>query len=374
MFGMVRDELAHSRMIASLLDPRRHRNHELILRPFLHEVGLALDKANSPHAASVHRLSEAHLSRVAVRLELFRIDIVVEIDSLDGDMVLGIENKIDADEQPRQIARYQRALSRGYPNRTPVIVFLCPDARAAITASPSSKVPVAEIGYQAVVNAIKSALDMTDPSSQDRLALEETQRHIEEDILSTSDNTELRSMVRELWEVHGRAFRLVERHKPIIADVQQKYDGILGEHFGKDATFSHYPTSREFREIKMQLSSWKKNGFPFIFMLYLGPYSGLLGVRVLLSDNGHGDANHYSALKPKLTEWAKRVNESDGLMVDETFEPIRNWTYWRRVLKEEDFPPTAALNKQSFDEACAQEAAERVIALVDSLRPHVRES
>ena len=94
---MVRDELAHSRMLASLLDPRRHRNHELILRPFLHEIGLALDKANSPDAASVHRVSEAPMSRVAVRLELFRIDIVVEIDSPDGDMVLGIENKINAD-------------------------------------------------------------------------------------------------------------------------------------------------------------------------------------------------------------------------------------------------------------------------------------
>ena len=179
LLGMVRDELAHARMLASLLDPRRHRNHELILRPFLHEIGLALDKANSPDAASVHRVSEAPMSRVAVRLELFRIDIVVEIDSPDGDMVLGIENKLDADAHPRQIARYQRALSRGYPTRTAVMVFLSPDARAPSTASPSSKVPVAEIGYRSVVSAIKSVLDMVELNSQDRLSLEETARHIE---------------------------------------------------------------------------------------------------------------------------------------------------------------------------------------------------
>jgi len=97
LFGMVRDELAHSRMLASLLNPRRHRNHELILRPFLDEIGLALDKANSPDAASAHRVSEVPMSREAVRLELFRIDVVAEIDSPDGDMVLGIENKINAD-------------------------------------------------------------------------------------------------------------------------------------------------------------------------------------------------------------------------------------------------------------------------------------
>ena len=57
--------------------------------------------------------------------------------------------------------------------------------------------------------------------------------------------------------------------------------------------------------------------------------------------------------------------------LDETFAPILRWTYWRRILAEENFPPTAALNKQSFDEMCAQEAAERVITLVESLRAYV---
>ena len=100
------------------------------------------------------------------------------------------------------------------------MIFLCPDARAPITASPSSKVPVAEIGYRSVVSAIKSVLDMVDLNSQDRLSLEETARHIEEDILTSSENTELRSMVRELWGDHDRALRLVERHKPCMADIQ----------------------------------------------------------------------------------------------------------------------------------------------------------
>ena len=79
------------------------------------------------------------------------------------------------------------------------------------------------------MSAIKSVLDMVDLNSQDRLSLEETARHIEEAILSISDNAELRSMVRELWGDHGHAFRLVERHKPCMADIQQKYEGILGE-------------------------------------------------------------------------------------------------------------------------------------------------
>ena len=72
--------------------------------------------------------------------------------------------------------------------------------------------------------------------------------------MSSSDNIELRSMVRELWEDHGRALRIVERHKPCMADIQQKYEEILREYFGNDATFSYYPNSREFREIRMQLT------------------------------------------------------------------------------------------------------------------------
>ena len=128
MFGKVGDELAHSGMLAALLDPRQHRNYERILRRLLHDVSHRLVQAEFPEADIVHKVAEASLDRVAVRRELYRIDIVVEVDSPAGAIVLGIENKIDAAEQPDQLARYQRALLRAYPDRTAVIVFLCPSA------------------------------------------------------------------------------------------------------------------------------------------------------------------------------------------------------------------------------------------------------
>ena len=174
-----------------------------------------------------------------------------------------------------------------------------------------------------------------------------------------------------------RALRLAELHQPRLADIQKRYEELLREHLGKDAEFSYFPgspRSREFREIKIQLTSWKKMGFPFIFMFYLGPRSGVLRVRVLLNSDGHGELRYsYTALQSKLQEWAKRVNESDGPMVDEAFTPIRGWTVWRRVLSEENFPQNSTLDEQSFDEASAQEAAQRVIALVELLRPYVEE-
>ena len=58
-------------------------------------------------------------------------------------------------------------------------------------------------------------------------------------------------------------------------------------------------------------------------------------------------------------------------MVDETFASLPGWTRWRRVLQEEDYPENSTLDERSFDEATAQEAAQRVLTLVELLRPHV---
>ena len=365
IFGMARDELAHSRMIASLIDPRWHRNYEQILRALLHDVSHRLVQAEFPEADIVHKVAEASLDRVAVRRELYRIDIVVEVDSPAGKIVLGVENKIDAAEQPDQLARYQRSLSRAYPDRTAVIVFLCPAMRAPVTASQSSRVPVVAIDYQTVMSAITIALGVTEPNSRDWRALDEIARHIEEDILSSMNNMELRSMVGELWKDHSRALSLVVLHRPRLADIQKKYEELLREHLGEDAEFSYFPTQGVVREIKMQLTSWKKKGFPFLFMFYLGPITGALRVRLLLWGNS------YTARRDQLEEWAKLVNGSEGAMVDETFAPLPGWTAWRRVLQEEDYPQSSTLDEQSFDEATALEAAQRILALVDLIRTHV---
>jgi len=365
MFGKVGDELAHSGMLAALLDPRQHRNYERILRPLLQDVSHGLAQAESSEADIVHQVAEAPLNRVAVRRELYHIDIVVEVDSPAGEIVLGVENKIAVTEQPGQLARYQRALLRAYPDRLAVIVFLCPVVRKPVTASHNSDVPVVPIGYRSVINAIKSALDVTEPNSRDWWALAEIVRHLEEDILSSMNDMDLHRMVGQLWKDHGPALNLAFSHRPGLADVQEKYEELPREHLGEDAEFSYYPTQGVLREIKMQLTSWKKRGFPFLFMFYLGRISGVPRVRLLL----WGDS--YTAHRDQLEEWAKRVNGSEGNMVDETFASLPSWTRWRRVLQEEDYPENSTLYEQSFDEATALEAAQRILALVDLIRTHV---
>jgi hypothetical protein len=102
-------------------------------------------------------------------------------------------------------------------------------------------------------------------------------------------------------------------------------------------------------------------------MFYLGQTSGVLRVRLLLW--GYS----YAARRDQLEEWAKRVNGSDGDIVDETFASLPGWSRWRRVLQEEDYPENSTLGEQSFDEATAQEAAQNVLTLVELLRPHVED-
>ena len=44
---------------------------------------------------------------------------------------------------------------------------------------------------------------------------------------------------------------------------------------------------------------------------------------------------------------------------------------WHRVLREESYPPSAALKEDAFDEDTVRTAADAVFALVKLVQPHV---
>ncbi|MBK9039218.1 MAG: PD-(D/E)XK nuclease family protein [Bdellovibrionales bacterium] len=94
---MVRKEVIQSRFLAYLLSPlEQHKQGAKFLNAFLEQIGAS--KIND----------ESQLAQVKVRPEglaeeLGRMDIVITAPSL----LVVIENKIDAKEQCRQMARYQ---------------------------------------------------------------------------------------------------------------------------------------------------------------------------------------------------------------------------------------------------------------------------
>lgn len=140
--------------------------------------------------------------------------------------------------------------------------------------------------------------------------------------------------------------------------------GLLAERFGPDIHVYYYPDKGDDpREIKMRLLRWCEMGFPFTFILHAKEW-GRPRVRVLIW------REDYAAHAESLRDWAARVNESAGPIIDEDFTPISGWG-WRRVFREEEHPESAVVDEMVFDEGTAKAAVEAVSTLVEMLRPHV---
>jgi hypothetical protein len=88
-FGVDRDEVAHSRVLAALLDPHRHQGAEAMLRALIGKV-LEDGGLNRGLEGQLGEVARASWQGVTVRREHFFIDVVVEISSSRGAAVVGI--------------------------------------------------------------------------------------------------------------------------------------------------------------------------------------------------------------------------------------------------------------------------------------------
>lgn len=359
--SVARDEFAHSRLIATLLDPRQHRGAEIMLRTMLR----AIREHEHLACGAAERLQEmldAPWTNMNVRREFEFIDIVVLITTPLQTFVVGIENKIDAAEGKEQLGRYQRALERAFLGQTSVMVFLTPTRREPTTSIPDHPIPTVAIGYELIVEAVEEALQQAEPASRDRRTLSEIATHLREDILD--EETEVKALVRELWRSHGRALRLAMEHRPRLEDIREIYESLLHERFGDDMYTYYWQSKGELREIKMCLVSWEEAGFSFEFILRVDD-EGVPVVRLLLWRDS------YDENAPFLKKWAREVNVAVPTLVDEEFTKLRNWWGWRRVLLEEEAPSEAVLSERAFDEATAREAVEIVTRLHEKLAPYI---
>lgn len=119
-------ETGWSKVIATLLDPEGdHGQGRLFLDGFLHEVGVDPGDFRDKVEIGTER------SLVLGRNLVGRIDILITAAS----RVLGIEVKLDAADQPAQLARYHAALSR-MRSAKPVLVYLAkPGAKPSTTST-----------------------------------------------------------------------------------------------------------------------------------------------------------------------------------------------------------------------------------------------
>lgn len=126
--GIARRELQHSNVLRLLLDPRgTHGQGNLFLRAFLDR--LAQDRP------ALRDLSAAHDHAWRVRREVFCgvgrgfADLVLNNPKLG--LWIVVENKIDADDQDAQLARYWQWLqTQGKPTDDRILCYLTIDGRA----------------------------------------------------------------------------------------------------------------------------------------------------------------------------------------------------------------------------------------------------
>ncbi|MFP4181775.1 MAG: PD-(D/E)XK nuclease family protein, partial [Thiohalospira sp.] len=216
------DENRHSRFIASLLDPQgEHGQGSLFLEFFVEALPI--------QGIDTDRLSEwAVRTEVAFSKDRGRIDIL--LSGPDG--IIGIENKVFAQESDGQLASYTAALA-DYPQKDAHLVFLTPEGR-----EPAEKISTED------VNLVECAYD-PDASPSLGAWLERCR-----DAVSEIPRLEiiLTQYIEIIRRVSGRTLTM---------DQQQKVAGLLKDRESLEAAKALEEGLKE-KKIDLQYQFWKK--------------------------------------------------------------------------------------------------------------------
>ena len=357
--GQARDELAHSRIVAFMLDSGRSMIAPVVIRSILEYSADYLSELDEKLAPEVQKLILAsNLSSRAFREKWF-IDVIVEVWDGKQSIVLGIENKIDALERPRQVADYQEVLRQQYLNVPCVMLFLTPDGREPDTADEDSNVPCIPIGYSDMAGMLLDALSHSRYAEGLYEVTSNIVRHWKEDIVGAEH---LRDAVLELWREHPKAMRLAMQYRPKLDDVKEQIVESITEAVGRPLHVTFHPRRGSLKEIKVTPESWWRDGMPLTVMLSLDP-SGPPRLRLLVKKTVFKDHAE------RLQGWARDVNEADqGMKVDERF-PLEGW--WHEVIKADLERDGGALG-DVWDQETASRAIEIAASWITGLEPSVR--
>ena len=359
--GVTYRELTHSRVLAWLL---RDKANKEFRQQFVEWIA-----AKSKLGLDVPDDSEdAKLEHVNVRTEYAdpkdgRIDVFAHFPSLE--LVIGIEVKIWAGEQPEQIDRYQTILhNRKYLECQKVVVFLTPRGRSSETNKDKrldEEVPVLNMSWGKVAEIIGKLRPGQGAENNFRMQF---QQHLERNI--TMNNVEERRIVRELLS-EGDNERTIQR----IINNMPPLDGLLEQWKKIVAEVCGYPISKfelswihsergTKKELNIRCPTWDKVGLPFTLMLY--KYANA-ATRILVYKD------HFNEHKDKLTEFADSSNGIVG-----KFPKVDRWPAWHSVLAEdggrEEIKETF-INIYSKD--WAQQAKEKLSNQMEDLLPLIKD-
>ena len=238
--GAVRGELKHSEFLAFLMSPGRSHGLgsqllQLILRQFLAKT----PKEGRPIRAL--KVAVGDLDGAVVYREQDNIDLLIEIRELN--LVVVIENKVDAKAGDGQLARYKTIVRQKYSGWRHFFVFLTPD--------------------------------VTDPDDRDYISF---------------------SYVDLARVIEGFAAERAASHPSDVALILRHYIEMLRRHIVPD---------EELRDLAQQIYQRHKEALDFIFECRPEPGSLLSTVRILLEEQGglRADRHVNSILRFVPSEW-----------------------------------------------------------------------
>jgi hypothetical protein len=220
--GAVRGEIRHSNFLAFLLSPSR--SHGFGSVPLLRVLRAIL--SNIPRERRPIRALElvlGDLDGAIVYREWNNTDLLIELKKVN--LIVLIENKIDARAGDGQLARYKKLIKSRYPTFRHLFVFLTPEG------TDPDDTDYTAFSYTQLAKIIKGLPD--DGSSSPyhdskvivRHYVEMLRRHIVPD-------EELHELARQLYERHKEAFDFIYESRPEPESLLGVARGLFGRSAG----------------------------------------------------------------------------------------------------------------------------------------------
>ncbi len=208
VIGFVGQEVAHSRFLAFLLDPKQnHGLGDLFLKSLLQKVSETPDGASLPRDLS--NADDGSLSQTTVQTEVYTGDGRIDILLLNevGQWAMIIENKIWTTEHSDQLDRYYRFVKKRYPDWKVVCVYLTP--RGDVPSHPK----YTPLDYKAVCQITDSTLKERDSTlrSDVQMSMQHYAQMVRRQIVGDPEVVEL---CRNIYRKHKKALDLIYKHRP----------------------------------------------------------------------------------------------------------------------------------------------------------------
>jgi thiamine phosphate synthase YjbQ (UPF0047 family) len=258
--GAVRQELRHSDFLAYLLDP--HQNHGLgdaFIKKLLQKALLLI--SDIPVPITLIDLDTWDLEEMEVLREWRSIDILLK--DARHQLVVAIENKVDAQEHSGQLQRYRQTLTQHFPGWKVLGLFLTPDG-----AIPSDDlfIPIDYGSVASLIDRLAEARASTLGHDARTLMIRYTEtlrRHI-------VDESDVARLCQRIYRKHKQAIDLIIEHRPDLqATIREYLESLIrrSERFVLDESTKTAIrfVPKHWDDLNLQVGEWTSTGKILLF-------------------------------------------------------------------------------------------------------------